>query len=51
MFSKITNYTSEHSVMLLFDILYSYCFRLEYQENLELFKKDGIGTFFNKTNN
>ena len=35
LFSKIANYTSEHSVSLLFDILYSCYFRLKYQKNLE----------------
>lgn len=35
LFSKIANYTSEHSVSLLFDILYSCYFRLQYQKNLE----------------
>lgn len=35
LFSKIANYTSEHSVSLLLDILYSCYFRLNYQENLD----------------
>ena len=35
LFSKIANYTSEHSVSLLFDILYSCYFQLDYDRNID----------------
>ena len=35
LFSKIANFTSEHSVSLLFNILYSCYFRLNYENNLD----------------
>lgn len=35
LFSKIANYTAEHSVSLILDILYSCYFRLNYKENLD----------------
>ncbi|AGX44573.1 MurR/RpiR family transcriptional regulator [Clostridium saccharobutylicum] len=35
LFSKIANYTSEYSVALILDILYSCYFRLNYQKNLD----------------
>ena len=34
LFSKIANFTTEHSLSLLFDILYSGYFRLQYDKNL-----------------
>ncbi|MGX8679971.1 MAG: MurR/RpiR family transcriptional regulator [bacterium] len=35
LFSKIANYTSEHSLAILFDILYSCYFRLNYDTNFQ----------------
>lgn len=35
LFSKIANYTSEYSVALIFDILYSCYFKLNYKNNLD----------------
>ncbi len=35
LFSKIANYTSEYSVALILDILYSCYFKLNYQNNLD----------------
>lgn len=35
LFSKIANYTTEYSVALILDILYSCYFRLDYQRNLD----------------
>lgn len=34
-FSKIANYTSEYSVGLLLNILYSCCFNMDYEKNLD----------------